>query len=526
MDSKYREDLFRKYVQLIESKLDASDFKQRPLSDDYLKSAASALLCLHHTEPSNRFRLIQFYEVAEKAMKVLKSSSLCCLRTAFEILETICINLILYPWKKEFRKIKTYTGAFMYSIKSAITEVDIKYILGCIGYVQDETVYKLKDMYSTIQVKNASFELFLARVECEHLLEIHSQVKDKGFSELDVLHERKNGVDDVSGCINALRRHAEISDDISSSMTRMILRKSASERGPKDYLKHKVSKPSKSVDTYDNHWESKMKPSLATPLPFKREPFFVEAAEDVKDEIIRPPHSLLTVSISPLGNADEFLNDGTGTNPSCNSYFPNLDDVDLYTDPDSRNLMQSKRVDHPKVDVWFQKNNINPSHHKRAHTTKETACIKCQNCGITSGGTSVCQNCDMILCGHCHSDVHIPHCKPDYLRLSKPSILTSRTPAVTSDNFYSGTSREKSICPPQDRLATYSTKLKPTSTVRCGFCNKVGASNTCTCCSKVSCDSCIIAYPSDICTRKNECHKFLPNSRLTYKSSQVSFVHR
>lgn len=526
MDSKYREDLFRKYVQLIESKLDASDCKQRPISDDYIKSAASALLSLHHTEPSHRFRMIQFYEVAEKGMKTLKFSSICCLRNAFEILEIICINLILYPWKKEFKKIKTYTGPFMYNIKSAITEVDIRCILGCIGYVQEETVYKLKDVYSIIQVKNASFELFLARVECEHLLEIYSKVKDKGYSELDVLNERKNNVDDVSGCISALKRRAELGDDISSSMTRMILRKSASERGPKDYLKHKVSKPSKSVDTYDNHWESKMKPSFATPLSLKREPFYVEAAEDTKDEIILPTHSLLTVSSSPHGSADEFLNDAAGTNSSCNSYFHNLDDVDLYTDSDSRNLMQSKRVEHPKVDVWFPKNNINPLHHKRAHMTKETACIKCQSCGITSGGTSACQNCDMILCGHCHSDIHILHCKPDYQRVSKPSILTARTSAATSDNFYSGTSREKSLCLQQDRLATYSTKLKPTSTVRCGFCNKVGASNTCTCCSKVSCDSCVVAYPSDICSRKNEYHQFLPNSRLNYKSNQVPFVYR
>ena len=64
------------------------------------------------------------------------------------------------------------------------------------GYVPElGTAYKLKELVETLQVKMVSFELFLAKVECEQMLEIHSQVKDKGYSELDVVSERKSSAE-------------------------------------------------------------------------------------------------------------------------------------------------------------------------------------------------------------------------------------------------------------------------------------------------------------------------------------------
>lgn len=106
MDTKYKDDLFRKYVQFHECKLNASDNKQRPINDEYLRVAAAALLCLPKIDPFYRFRLIKFYEMAENSLRSVKSSSLHCLHSAFNMLETVGINLFLYPWKKEFKNIK------------------------------------------------------------------------------------------------------------------------------------------------------------------------------------------------------------------------------------------------------------------------------------------------------------------------------------------------------------------------------------------------------------------------------------
>lgn len=106
MDTKYKEDLFRKYVQFHESKLEASDSKQRAISDEYLRTAASALLSLPKIDPAHRFRLIRFYDVCENSLKSLRTSNLRSLHNAAALLETVGINLFLYPWKKEYKNIK------------------------------------------------------------------------------------------------------------------------------------------------------------------------------------------------------------------------------------------------------------------------------------------------------------------------------------------------------------------------------------------------------------------------------------
>lgn len=106
MDTKYKDDLFRKYVQFHEGKVDTTPSKQRPGSDEHLREAAATLLSLHRVDPFYRFRLLQFYEVVESSLRTLSASSLRALHGAFSMLETVGVNLFLYPWKKEFRSIK------------------------------------------------------------------------------------------------------------------------------------------------------------------------------------------------------------------------------------------------------------------------------------------------------------------------------------------------------------------------------------------------------------------------------------
>ncbi|XP_075702763.1 spermatogenesis-associated protein 2 [Rhinoderma darwinii] len=522
MDTKYKEDLFRKYVQFHESKLEASDTKQRAISDEYLRTAASALLSLPKIDPIYRFRLIRFYEVCENSLKTLRTSNLRSLHNAAAMLETIGINLFLYPWKKEYKNIKTYTGPFVYYVRAALIDDDIRHILNHMGYLQEQgTVYRLKDHVDTTQVKRVSFELFLARVECELLLEIYLQVKDKGYLEVDVVNERKNSNEDVRGCTDEMKRRVECKETLNISMSRMVLQKSASERAPsKDYFKQKVTKPSKSVDTYESYWDSKNKPPpplLPVSLSLRKEPILVDAEDDLKDEIIRPPHSLQSMSSSLHGCSDEFLNLSSNPNgllraSATYGYFPNEDDVDLYTDMDSR-LLNVKRQELVKPDSWQFDNKMTPSYHKRSHVAKETVFMKCQNCGVSSG-SSVCHKCDSMLIY-----------RPDGSLLKQNNLSIKTT--VQNDSYSSGSAlREKSSygTPSQDRASQQTAKMKPSTALRCGFCNRAGASNTCAVCSKVSCDACIVAYSHEYCCRKSDFHRFSPNNQLNYKSSQLSHL--
>lgn len=155
----------------------------------------------------------------------------------------------------------------------------------------------------------------------------------------------------------------------------------------------------------------------------------------------------------------------------------------------------------------WSKNDAHSIYHKRSPPTKESALSKCQNCGL-SCSSSLCQRCDSV----CPS-------------ASKPSGFPSK--ASAHDSLVHGAPmREKYVGQTQglDRLATVHSKPKPstTATSRCGFCNRAGATNTCTQCSKVSCDPCLGAYHYDPCCRKSELHKFMPNNQLNYKSTQFS----
>ncbi|XP_069507290.1 spermatogenesis-associated protein 2 [Ambystoma mexicanum] len=519
MDTKYKDDLFRKYVQFHESKVDASDNKQR-FNDEYLRTAASALLSLPKIDPCHRFRLIKFYELAENSLKSIKSSNLHTLYRAIEVLETVGINLFLYPWKKEFKTIKTYTGLFVYTVKSTLREEDIKQILSYMGYEHEMgSGYKLKDLVDTTHVKRVSFELFLARVECELLLDIHAQVKEKGYSQLNVINERKNNNEDVRGCSDEMKRRAESKESLNTSMARMVLQKSASERTSKDLIKPKVSKPSKSVDTYDSYMERKNKPPLMTTLSLRKEPVVAAVLDDIKDEIIRPSPSLLTMSSSPHGCSDDFLHVSSNpngvlrtNNTMHSSCYSVQDELDLYTDPDSRSMVNVKRQESVKPDVWVIKNDTTPNYHKRTHLAKETNSMQCQNCGA-SCSTTVCQNCDSV-------SIY----RPDY-PIVKPSSFLVKTSSQNDKLSPASALREKSLyglqTPPQDRAPQHSAKLKPVSSVRCSFCNRPCATNTCMVCSKVSCDECVSFYYHDYCCRKSEHHKFTPNNQLNYKSTQL-----
>ncbi|XP_022453279.1 spermatogenesis-associated protein 2 [Delphinapterus leucas] len=511
MDAKYKDDLFRKYVQFHEGKVDTTPSKQRPGSDESLRVAASTLLSLHKVDPFYRFRLIQFYEVVESSLRSLSSSSLRALHCAFSVLETVGVNLFLYPWKKEFRSIKTYTGPFVYYVKSTLLEEDIRAILNYMGYVPElGTAYKLKELVETLQVKMVSFELFLAKVECEQMLEIHSQVKDKGYSELDVVSERKSSAEDVRGCSDALRRRAEGREHLTTSMARVVLQKSASERAAKDYYKPRVTKPSRSVDTYDNYWESR-KPPLKTSLSLRKEPVAADLGDDLKDEIIRPSPSLLTMSSSPHGSPDDLPspspNNGLGL--LRGTYFSAQEDVDLYTDSEPRATY--RRQDALRPDVWLVRNDAHPIYHKRSPPAKESALSKCQNCGL-SCSSSLCQRCDSLLA-----------CSP----ASKPGGFPSK--ASAHDSLAHGSSlREKYAGQTQglDRPLHLHSKSKPSPAAasRCGFCDRPGAANTCTQCSKASCDACLSTYHYDPCCKKSELHKFMPNNQLNYKSAQFSHL--
>ncbi|XP_033956282.1 spermatogenesis-associated protein 2-like protein [Pseudochaenichthys georgianus] len=113
---------------------------------------------------------------------------------AAELLETLCVNLFLQPWKKEIRTLKTYTGPFVYHLLPVLSSSTIQSVLASIGYLPHTDTalseYRLSEEADPQRAQLLGFQLLLARVECSNLLELLERLGPQEW--LDVL-QRKAG---------------------------------------------------------------------------------------------------------------------------------------------------------------------------------------------------------------------------------------------------------------------------------------------------------------------------------------------
>ncbi|XP_063190704.1 uncharacterized protein LOC134515543 [Chroicocephalus ridibundus] len=95
---------------------------------------------------------------------------------ALEVLELLCVNLLLSPWRKEIRSLKTFTGNFVYYIQSVLPDDIVKTVLEKIGYIATTaTEFSLVKKRNNEETKQTAFEIFLARIECETILEMTNE---------------------------------------------------------------------------------------------------------------------------------------------------------------------------------------------------------------------------------------------------------------------------------------------------------------------------------------------------------------
>uniref|UniRef100_A0A1A8M4B8 Spermatogenesis associated 2 n=2 Tax=Nothobranchius pienaari TaxID=704102 RepID=A0A1A8M4B8_9TELE len=560
MDAKLKEDLFRRYVTALERRLEEGGAstgagttldgdKSRNKDSEPLLSTATALLGAYQPDPGQRFRMVRFYEVVENSLRYQRGSNLKSLERAFNTLETICTNLLLFPWKKEFRCIKTFTGPYVYHLQSAIFDAELRTLMRTIGYSCDhDSKFTLQDLTGdTNYLRQLAFELFLAQAECRLLGEVVALARGSA-SELEALELRRGCRDDAAGCAEALRRR----DSLGADMARLSVRPLDIEK-PHAHQLRRGSRPSKSVDVTDGagHWHPAVnKPVLKASLSLRKEPLFVDAEEDMKDEIIRPstPASFFSVAAPPSYSpvADFFpVPSPTPADPYASYHLASLDEIDLYTEKGSAGTGGRQTPLRPPSreprDGWLLKGHGN---------------VKCQSCGLGCSTMTSCHRCDMNLCPSCHDVDPSPCCGLQDYHPKSPRPLDGYLPVKEKLSVYSN-AHSHSHLHPHPLTLTHSlshphpqmiekpfmpTKLFSSKTTalttpkggsserlsmggsRCGFCNKPAASHTCVNCSKVSCDSCMGLYAKDICTRKNPQHSFVPNHQLNFKPGTMSHL--
>lgn len=279
----------------------------------------------------------------------------------------------------------------------------------------------------------------------------------------------------------------------------------------------------------------------------------MDAEEDMKDEILRPSTSasLFSVAAPPTYSpvADFFPIQSPPPSEAYSSYhLSSLDEIDLYTERGGAGLglggrqTPSRPPSRDARDSWVLK----------AHGGG----VKCQGCGLGCSSLASCQRCDMILCPACHDIDPSPCCGLQDYPPKSPRPLDGYIPVKEKLSVYSNTHAHHHPHPltlthshthphPHPQMAEkphMPTKLFPSKSIamavpmganserasvggsRCGFCNKPGASHTCVNCSKVSCDTCMVLYAKDVCTRKNPQHSFVPNHQLNFKTGTISHL--
>ncbi|XP_067650809.1 uncharacterized protein [Haliotis asinina] len=147
---------------------------------------------LSRIERQCRFQYQEFWTVIEKTAqmgKLIPDKA----AEAFQNLEKYFILLYKMPWKREFRKLKTYCGYFQSKIRSHLE--DPESILCLVGFQPDTAnTLVLKGEPDPQLIITVAFECVVATVECEMLSEFHRKMKEGGANVSDVVRWRDTGV--------------------------------------------------------------------------------------------------------------------------------------------------------------------------------------------------------------------------------------------------------------------------------------------------------------------------------------------
>lgn len=142
--------------------------------------------------PAERFSKLSFYSIAENCLQMKKEPGDNIFKNlikALEFLELLCINLFLSPWRKEIKSLKTFTGNFVYCVQSVLPDNVVKTILEKIGYIATTaTEFSLVRKINEEETKETAFEIFLARIECETILEMTNEAQHSDLG--DILQKR------------------------------------------------------------------------------------------------------------------------------------------------------------------------------------------------------------------------------------------------------------------------------------------------------------------------------------------------
>ncbi|NXB05298.1 SPA2L protein, partial [Cnemophilus loriae] len=122
---------------------------------------------------------------------------------AFRLLELAAVNLYLFPWRREFGTIPTFSGAYVHLLRPALPEADLVRSLGRLGYErQDRHRLAVARLPPGPALIAAAVGFLACRLECEILAELAPRLRRPRAEELLEARHRAGG---AKGCLEMLQ---------------------------------------------------------------------------------------------------------------------------------------------------------------------------------------------------------------------------------------------------------------------------------------------------------------------------------
>ncbi|XP_053843053.1 VPS9 domain-containing protein 1 isoform X2 [Vidua macroura] len=125
------------------------------------------------------------------------------LASAFRLLELAAVNLYLFPWRREFGTIPTFSGAYVHLLRPALPEADLVRSLGRLGYERrDQHRLAVGQLPPGPALIGAAVGFLACRLECEILAELAPRLRRPRADELLEARHRAGGTE---GCPEMLQ---------------------------------------------------------------------------------------------------------------------------------------------------------------------------------------------------------------------------------------------------------------------------------------------------------------------------------
>ncbi|NXW94593.1 SPA2L protein, partial [Alopecoenas beccarii] len=143
------------------------------------------------------------------------------LACAFRLLELAAANLYLCPWRREFRTVQTFSGAYVHLLRPALPEADLLRSFGQLGYKQcDQHCLTISRLPPAPELVAAACGFFACQLECEILAELVQQLQPCRLRPEELL-EARQVAKDTDACLEMLQQlgtqhqvDADCSDDV------------------------------------------------------------------------------------------------------------------------------------------------------------------------------------------------------------------------------------------------------------------------------------------------------------------------